>query len=178
MRLEIFALFRSGPSLWVGCGVAVLLLTSACASLGPLRVLQPLSFSEVRGERSTLRLIGPSVQQPLGGAAIRLWTRVRNPNPVGLTLTMLHAELSIDGARAATGDFPLGLPLTARGDAVIPLDLSIDFADVPGLVGVLRRAAANREAPYQVDGTFSVEAGALGRPTFGPMRLFRGRFGP
>ncbi len=85
--------------------------------------------------------------------------------------------MSLEGVRAATGDFPLGLPLTARGTADVPLDLSIDFADLPGLADVLRRAVTNQNVPYQVDGSFSIDAGALGQPTFGPMRLFQGQLG-
>ncbi len=158
--------------------MAAILASSACASLGPLgRMIQPLRFSEVPGERSTVRLVGPSARQPLGGAALRLWTRVSNPNPVGLTLSTLRVEVSLEGTPAATGHFPLGLPLAARGESDIPLDLSIDFADLPGLADALRRAASSQGLPYQVDGTFSIEAGALGRPAFGPMRLFEGRLG-
>lgn len=154
------------------------LLPSSCASLGPLaQVIQPLRFSEVPGQRSTVRLVGPSARQPLGGAAIRLWTRVRNPNPVGLTLSTLTADVRLEGTRAATGDFPLGLPLQARSEADIPLDLSIDFRDIPGLADVLRRAVSNQPVAYDVDGSFSIDAGALGRPTFGPMRLFGGQLG-
>jgi len=154
------------------------LFTTSCASLGPLaQIVQPLRFSEVPGQRSTVRLVAPSARQPLGGAALRLWTRVRNPNPVGLTLSTLTAEVSLEGTRAATGDFPLGLPLEARGEADIPLDLSIDFADIPGLADVLRRAVSNQSVDYQVDGSFSIDAGALGRPAFGPMRLFSGELG-
>ena len=83
--------------------LSALLLTSACAELGQLsRVIQPLRFSEVPGRQSTIRLAGPSTRQPLGGAALRLWTRISNPNPVGLTLSTLRADVSLDGTRAAT----------------------------------------------------------------------------
>jgi hypothetical protein len=163
---------------WPALCLAAILLTSSCASLGPLgQVVQPLRFSEVPDQQSTVRLVGPSARQPLGGAAIRLWTRINNPNPVGLTLRTLRAEVSLEGVRAATGDFPLGLPLAARDEADVPLDLSIDFADLPGLADVLRRAVANQNVPYQVDGSFSIDAGALGQPAFGPMRLFQGQLG-
>jgi len=158
--------------------LTALLVTSSCASLGELaRVIQPLRFSEVPGQPSTIRLAGPSTRQPLGGAALRLWTRVSNPNPVGITLSTLRAEVSLDGTRAATGDFPLGLPLAAGADSDVPLDLSIDFADLPRLGDVLRRAVASQQMPYEVEGTFSIDVGALGRPSFGPMRLFQGRLG-
>ena len=162
----------------VAAGLAAVLLTSSCASLGELaRVIQPLRFSEVPGRQSTIRLAGPSTRQPLGGAALRLWTRISNPNPIGLTLSTLRAEVSLDGTRAATGDFPLGLPLAAGADSDVPLDLSVDFADLPRLGDVLRRAVANQQVPYEVDGSFSIDVGALGRPSFGPMGLFQGRLG-
>ena len=153
-------------------------MSSSCAELGQLgRVIQPLRFSEVPGQQSTIRLAGPSTRQPLGGAALRLWTRINNPNPVGITLSTLRADVSLDGTHAATGDFPLGLPLAAGGESDVPLDLSIDFADLPRLADVLRRAIGTRQVPYEVDGTFSIDVGALGRPSFGPMRLFQGQLG-
>jgi len=158
--------------------LAALLVTSSCAELGQLaRVIQPLRFSEVPGQQSTIRLAGPSSRQPLGGAAVRLWTRISNPNPIGITLNTLRAEVSLDGNRAATGDFPLGLPLQAGAASDVPLELSIDFSDIPGLADVVRRAIASQQVPYEVEGTFSIDAGALGRPSFGPMRLFQGRLG-
>ena len=158
--------------------VVALLSTTSCAELGQLaRAIQPLRFSEVPGQQSTIRLAGPSTRQPLGGAALRLWTRVSNPNPVGITLSTLRADVSVDGTHAATGDFPLGLPLTAGGESDVPLDLSIDFADLPGLADVLRRTIATQQVPYEVHGSFSIDAGALGRPSFGPLRLFQGRLG-
>ena len=158
--------------------MAVLLLSLSCASLGQLaRVIQPLRFSEVPGQQSTIRLAGPSSRQPLGGAALRLWTRISNPNPVGITLSTLRADVSLNGTHAATGDFPLGLPLAAGAETDVPLELSIDFADLPGLADVLRRAIASQQVPYEVDGTFSIDVGSLGRPRFGPMRLFQGRLG-
>ncbi len=162
----------------IALALAALLSTTSCAELGQLaRVIQPLRFSEVPGQQSTIRLAGPSARQPSGGATLRLWTRISNPNPVGLTLSTLRADVSLDGTHAATGDFPLGLPLAAGGESDVPLDLSIDFADLPGLSDVLRRAIATRQVPYEVDGTFSIEAGGFGRPSFGPLRLFQGRLG-
>ena len=63
----------------------------ACATLGQLRgLVQAPEFSEVDDQRPEIRLVGPSSTAPLGGAAIRLWTRVRNPNAFGLTLPTLR----------------------------------------------------------------------------------------
>ncbi|MDQ3169037.1 MAG: LEA type 2 family protein, partial [Acidobacteriota bacterium] len=107
-------------------------------------------------------------------AAIRLYTRVRNPNPFGLTLRTLRGQLFLEGGRAAEADFPLGLPLSAGGDDVIPLDLRVSFADIPGLADAIRRAVSGQALGYRLDGTVGVDAGQWGTPSFGPMTLLTG----
>lgn len=107
---------------------------------------------------------------------IRLWTEVTNPNPFGLTLGTLDGTLFLEGGRAASAAFPLGLPLRPGEQSVVPLDLSISFADVPGLADVVRRAARRETIAYRLEGTIGVDAGRLGQPVFGPMTLVRGDF--
>ena len=111
---------------------------------------------------------------PVGGAGVRVWLKVTNPNAFGFTLSTVNARLALEGSHAAEGDFPLGLPLTARQESVIPLDLSISFADLPGLAGALRQLAVGGRVAYELNGTVGVDAGRLGTPTFGPMLLTRG----
>jgi hypothetical protein len=82
--------------------------------------------------------------------------------------------LSLEGSRAAAADFPLGLPLSARQESVIPLDLAFSFADLPVLAGALRRLAVGGSVAFELNGTVGVDAGRLGTPTFGPMLLTRG----
>jgi hypothetical protein len=155
--------------------VVPVLVLSACASLGPLaQIVQPPRFAEAPDRASEIRLVAPGAALPVGGAAVRIWTRVTNPNPVGFTLSTLRAELTLEGTRAASGEFPLGLPLTAGGESVIPLDLSISFSDLPRLADVVRRAVAGDAVAYGLNGTIGVDAGPLGRPVFGPMPLFSG----
>jgi hypothetical protein len=127
-----------------------------------------------RGGESARRLEPSAPGRPLGGATVRLWTRVRNPNPFGVTLTTLDGTLLLEGSRAATASFPLGLPLEARQESVIPLDLSLSFADLPRLGGVARRVAERQPVAYTLEGTIGVNAGRLGQPVFGPMPLVRG----
>ena len=110
----------------------------------------------------------------LNGAAVRLWTRVTNPNPFGLTLGTLKGTLFLDESRAADADFPLGLPLGAGAQSEVPIDIAISFSDLPGLSGVARRILARQPVGYRLDGTIGVEAGRLGQPVFGPMTLLRG----
>lgn len=164
------------PVLQKSIAVSLLALAvSSCAGLESLRgLVQAPRFEQTPDRPAEIRVQGPSLGQPLGGAAVRLWTRVTNPNPFGLTLGTLAGTLHIEGTRAADVDFPLGLPLRASGEAVVPIELSISFSDLPGLANVIRRAASRQPLAYQLEGTIGVDAGQLGQPTFGPMTLLRG----
>src|ERR671913_513562 len=116
----------------------VALLTCGCAGLTQLaQIVQPPRFEQADGQPAEIRFLAPSRTMPAGGAGVRIWLEVTNPNPFGFTLSTLAATLSLEGSHAATSDFPLGLPLTARQQSVVPLDLSISFADLPGLAGAL-----------------------------------------
>lgn len=158
------------------CVIVLAAGQTGCAALDGLRgLIQPPQFSEADGQPAEIRFLGPGDGAgPLGGAAIRLYTRVRNPNPFGLTLRTLNGELFLEGSRAAGADFPLGLPLSAGGDEVVPLDLRVSFADIPGLADAIRLAINGQPIGYRLDGTVGVDAGQLGAPTFGPMRLIEG----
>ncbi len=138
------------------------------------QIVQPPRFEQAEGQPAELRILGPSRTMPVGGAGVRVWLKVTNPNAFGFTLSTLNAALSLEGNRAADADFPLGLPLSARQESVIPLDLSISFADIPGLAGALRRLAVGGSVSYELNGTVGVEAGRLGTPSFGPMLMTRG----
>jgi hypothetical protein len=166
---------------WLGAVLlrlgAGLLLTAGCGALQNIAsIIQPPRF-EQDDRPVELRVITPSLANPAGGAAVTLWMRVTNPNPFGVTLSTLNATLTLEGSRAAASDFPFGLPLTAGEAAVVPIDLSISFADVPGLADALRQAATGRPVAYQLDGTVGIDAGRLGQPTFGPMMLASGDIG-
>ena len=156
-------------------GLLLAAVTAGCATLGPLaQIVQPPRFRQADNQPAEIRLIAPSLRMPTGGAGVRIWLEVTNPNAFGFTLSTVNATLALQGTRAATGDFPLGLPLPAGQQSVVPLDLSISFADVPGLAGVARQIATGGTIDYQLDGTVGVNAGRLGTPTFGPMPLTRG----
>jgi hypothetical protein len=157
------------------------LLANGCATLGGLAaIVQPPRFATVPDRPAELRLLGSGSGLPLGGAGVRLWARVENPNPFGLTLSTLTGSLHLqsgragDWPRAATLDLPLGLPLEARQQVEIPIDLTVSFSDLPGLADVVRRALSGSTLPYRLDGTIGVDAGSFGRPTFGPFTLLSG----
>lgn len=146
----------------------------ACASLGLGDIVQAPRISASGTQNAQLNLIGPSRTNPYGGARIRLFARVENPNGFGLTLASLGGRLFLQSQEAALVDLPLGLPLMAGQDTIVPIDLTVGFDDVPGLVDVVRNALGGGALDYRLDGTIGVDAGALGTPTFGPMTLMEG----
>jgi len=156
------------------CALTATLLISACAALGIGNLLQAPRFSVANGRTAELRLVGPSAQSPLGGAGIRLWAHVQNPNPFGLALSALEGTLSLEGTHAANVNFPLGVPLLANQDTIIPLDLTIRFSDLPGLANLAASLLTRSSVGYELNGTVTVDAGALGQPRFGPSSLLRG----
>jgi hypothetical protein len=150
--------------------------TAGCATLANSirNFVQAPRFDEAPGRRAEIRLVGPSTNAPLGGAGVRLWARVTNPNSFGFTLGTLRGTLFLDDSRAATADLPLGLPLEARGESEFPIDLTLSFADLPGLADAIRRAVNRDPIDYKLDGTIGVNAGTFGTPEFGPMTMLRG----
>lgn len=155
-----------------GLLLLLVLAASGCATLG--QGLLPPRFEVAQDREGELRLLLPTPTRPMGGASVRIWARVQNPNPFGLTLSAVDGNLILEERQAALVDFPLGLPLGAAQDTVIPLDIGIDFADVPALRDVLTRALVGSPVAYRLDGRMTVEAGVLGRPIFGPMTLLEG----
>lgn len=153
--------------------VMMMAALSGCAGLAGIGIQAP-TFNVDNAQQAQLRLLGPSASRPSGGASVRLFARVRNPNPVGVTLTRLVGNLSLGGRQAADVSFPLGVPLQANGETLIPLDISISFDDIPGLANVAQNALTGRPINYQFNGTIGVDAGLLGQPSFGPMRLLEG----
>lgn len=155
--------------------VVAALLAAACATLGQLRgLVQAPHFEQSDDRPAELRLLSASATRPLGGATLRLWTDVTNPNPFGFTLSTLRGSLFLEDDRAAEVDLPLGLRLTAGTTETFPIDISIDFADLPALAAAIRRAIGRQPIQYRIDGTVGVDAGTYGTPEFGPMTLLRG----
>jgi Late embryogenesis abundant protein len=153
---------------------AAAMLVAGCATLGLEQLIQPPRFTTLSNQQAELRVLGPSSSRPLGGAQVRLWARVENPNAFGVTLAALRGDLHLENARAAEVNFPLGLPLLAGRDTVIPLDVNLSFSDLPGLADALQRIITRNQVAYRLDGTLTLDAGALGQPTFGPTTWLAG----
>ena len=143
-------------------------------SLGSLVGVRPPRFESAPGRSAEFRLVGPSRNRPYGGASMRLWARVENPNPFGVTLSTVYGRLLLDGTEAADVDLPLGLPLVSGEAQVIPLNISVGFENIPRLASVLADAGSGSPLGYRLEGTIGVDAGRLGQPTFGPLTLLEG----
>lgn len=149
---------------------AIVSSTVGCTALQNLQAfIQPPRFEQDTENLSEIRLRGTS------GAAVRIWTRVSNPNSFGLTLGTLQGTLRLEGSRAATVDFPFGLPLQPQSEETVPIDISVDFRDVPGLSQAIARAVARQPIDFEIEGTIGVSAGRLGMQTLGPMTWLRGQ---
>jgi hypothetical protein len=154
---------------------ALSMVLAGCAMLEPLRALvRPPRFTEAEDRSAEIRLLGPSVNRPLGGASVRLWATVTNPNSFGFTLSTLRGAVFLQDNHAAEVDLPLGLPLAALGTETFPIEFSIGFGNLPGLADAVRRAINGQPLDYRLDGTVGVNAGRYGEPEFGPMTLLRG----
>jgi late embryogenesis abundant protein len=151
---------------------------AACATLGALgAIVRPLQIEAARDRPAELRLGGGRLGLP-DAATLRLWARVHNPNSFGLTLSAIDGSVYLEDTRAASVDFPLGLPLEPGLEEVIPLDVSLRLSDLPGLGGVLARAVSGNPLAYRLEGRFTVNAGPLGSPSFGPSTLLQGEVRP
>jgi hypothetical protein len=162
--------------------VAALVCHPGCATLGALGLgLRPLRFEAARDHPAELRLGGGLLGGRVGlpdAATLRLWAHVENPNTFGLTLSAIEGAVYLEDTHAASVDFPLGLPLEPGLAQDIPLDVSLRLRDLPGLSGVVSRALGGQPLGYRLEGRFTVDAGALGTPSFGPATLLRGEVRP
>lgn len=163
----------SRPGIASGIATLAVAIAVGCAALESLGILA-LRFESADDRGTELRLLEPAAGRPLGGAALRLWAHVENPNGFGLRLTEVAGDLSIADAGVLDVEFPLGLPLAAYQDTIVPLDVSIGFDDLPALGRVARAAIGSERLDYRLDGTFAVEAGRYGAPRFGPWTLLEG----
>ena len=122
-----------------------LVASTSCASLGALLGIRPPRFEEA-GRPAEVRLLGPSLSRPFGGAAVQLWARVENPNPFSLTLSTLSGRLLFEDVEAADVDLPLGLPLVSgeaqTGSTLISAGRVFGLAAVIGAINSLLFAVA------------------------------------
>jgi hypothetical protein len=161
---------------FVGVGLAASLSVGACAAFQQLLGVEAPRFEVVRDRPSVLTLDATSVLSGRPLARVRIWARVTNPNTFGLTVSRLRGDLFLEDREMADVDLPMGLPLVAARDTVIPIDISFGLPTL-GSLGALGEALLRRNAvDYRLDGTVGIDAGAFGQPSFGPRTWLQGQF--
>jgi len=156
-------------------GVAFLAALAGCTAFQRFLAIEAPRFEVAQDRPGELTLDPASVLSGRPLATFRVWARVTNPNNVRLTLSTFRGDLLLEGREMAELDLPLGLPLPAARDTVIPLDISFGLPSLSTL-GRLGEALLTRSAvAYRLEGTLGVDAGALGQPTFGPRTWLQGR---
>lgn len=149
---------------WLALGLLLPLVACAPAA----SVVQVPTF-EVQNVRLT-GLSLPSGKVP-ALASLTLRLRVNNPNPVPVRLARIQGRLVIDGTDVGQADLP-DVRLPARGEAEQVAQLSLPVT-LP-TAGAFLKVARGQTVAYRVDGSFTADLGALGRPTFGPYTLAQG----
>ncbi len=149
------------------------LLTLPLLLLGCVQNLVRTPQFEIR-EAGLLRLNPPGLNGIAPEAVIRISLEGRNPNPFEMSLNELKFDLYLDGAKVAAAGTP-GFKLKANGTpGIVPVDVEVPIA--PSTLQNLLKIASGSRVTYRIDGSFSVDAGALGKPRFGPLTLAQGGF--
>lgn len=156
---------RAMRRLWLVLIVALVGLLAACAPR--LAALAVPTYQVESGRLASINL--PGGGQP-AAAVLELQLRVQNPNAVAVRLANAAGDVFLDGQNVGRVDLP-NIDLPARGEArqLARLTLPITFGNLAEFLRLGRGEALG----LRVDGSFTVDAGLLGRPTFGPFTLFQ-----
>ncbi len=142
------------------------LTLAACAPRAA--VVQVPEYRIVRTRLTSLTLPGA------GGpatATLSLQLLVRNPNPYPIRLARAGGRFFLDGNDVGGVELPnIDLPSGRQVEQEALLSLPITFANLGEFVRVARGEAVS----YRVDGSFTVDAGLFGQPSFGPYTLSQG----
>ena len=88
-----------------------------------------------------------------------------------MRLANIFATVVIDGEKVGDVNLP-NVDLPASGDAY--QDANLDIPVTVGTASAFLKVARGQQVSYRLDGTFTADLGALGRPSFGPFTLSQG----
>lgn len=145
------------------------LLALGLGACAPTQAAVQVPTFEVQNVRLT-GLTLPSGPNP-AVASLTLRLRVNNPNPLPLRLANFSGRLILDGQDVGRADLPnLNLPARGEAEQIANLDIPVTLQTAAAFL----RVARGQQVAYRVDGSFTADLGALGRPTFGPFTLAQG----
>ena len=151
--------------------ISVILAVLVLVLVGCIPNLVQTPQFEMR-EAGLLRLNPPGLNGVAPEAIIRVLLTARNPNPIDLGLTEMKFDMYLDGKKVAAGSTP-GFNMKANGvPSNVPVDVSIPI-DPSSLQSMFKIVTGSR-VEYRLEGSFAVDAGALGKPRFGPFVIAQG----
>lgn len=128
------------------------LLASGCESLRD--VVDVMQRPEVRIVSTELEALSFS------GLTLRFDVEIRNPNPIGISLSGFDYELQIEGNPFLSGEVDDKVAIAARGRSVVPLPVELGFEEITKTYAALE---GKEEAAYQLSSGFSFDLPVLGR---------------
>ena len=131
--------------------VSVLLL-SGCESLRD--VVDAIHRPEVRIDAVELEALSFS------GLTLRFDVEIRNPNPIGISLSGFDYELQIEGTPFVSGEVDEKISIAARDRSIVALPVELGFEE---LVKTIRELEDREEAAYRLSSGFSFDLPVLGR---------------
>ncbi len=123
-------------------------------------------------EDTTLERLNPPGLGVEAGATLGLKLKITNPNPYGLSLNRVQGKFFLDGVETVNVDLP-GFAVAPAGSSSLKteINLPLNEATLSKLVKVVRGGSVT----YRLDGTVTLDAGLLGKPTLGPYTVLQGR---
>jgi LEA14-like dessication related protein len=131
---------------------ALVMLLNSCQSLRD--VVEVMRKPEVRIASTELEALS------FTGLTLRFDVEIRNPNPIGISLSGFDYELEIEGNPFVSGEVDEKVSVEARGRSVVPLPVELGFDEVANTIGALE---GKEEAAYRLSSGFTFDLPVLGR---------------
>ncbi|MBB6097931.1 LEA14-like dessication related protein [Deinobacterium chartae] len=146
---------------------AVAALLASCAP----RLGAAVQVPQITVEQTALERLDPPGLGIPASATVSLKLRVRNPNPFGVRLSRVDGDFYLDGLKVTQVSAP-GVDIAATGVSTVTVNVQVPLSNQN--LGKFADLAVGKTVAYRLEGSFEVDAGALGKPTFGPYTLAQG----
>jgi LEA14-like dessication related protein len=131
---------------------AAALLAGSCDSLR--EVVEAIQRPEVSVDGVELEALSFS------GVTLRFDIEIRNPNPIGISLSGYDYDLEIEGSSFVSGEVDQKVSVEARGRSIVPLPVELAFDEIGEAIESLQ---GKDEGNYRLSSGFSFDLPVLGR---------------